>query len=174
MQQLVRQFKIAVCQTRVARDKATTLGFVREALAEAASNGAKISVLGETFNCFYSKQHCTEAAENLGDANAPTLKMLQEEARKHSMYIFGTIPEVTDSNQLYNTLLAIGRDGELIAKYRKMHLFDIDIPGKITYKESDTFSAGNEFVVVETEFCKIGLGICYDLRFTELAGILTK
>jgi omega-amidase len=52
----------------------------------------------------------------------------------------------------------------LIAKYRKSHLFDIDIPGRITYKESDTFSAGDKMVVFNTEYGRIGLGICYDVR----------
>lgn len=59
------------------------------------------------------------------------------------MYILGSIPESTNENNLYNTCLVVNKEGELVHKYRKMHLFDIDIPGKITYKESDTFSAGN-------------------------------
>lgn len=52
----------------------------------------------------------------------------------------------------------------MVAKYRKTHLFDIDIPGKITYKESETFTAGNSFEVFNTEFGVFGLGICYDIR----------
>lgn len=52
----------------------------------------------------------------------------------------------------------------MIAKYRKSHLFDIDIPGKITYKESETFTQGDDIVVFDTEYGKIGLGICYDVR----------
>jgi omega-amidase len=56
----------------------------------------------------------------------------------------------------------------------KIHLFDIDIPGKITYKESDTFTAGKKICVFDTEFCKIGLGICYDLRFAELGLLMSQ
>ena len=56
----------------------------------------------------------------------------------------------------------------MIAKFRKLHLFDIDIKGKITYKESETFSSGNEICVFDTKYIKIGLGICYDIRFPEL------
>ena len=55
-----------------------------------------------------------------------------------------------------------------------MHLFDINIPGKITYKESSTFTAGNQICVVDTEYCKIGIGICYDLRFSEQALLMAK
>ena len=55
-------------------------------------------------------------------------------------------------------------NGSLIAKYRKTHLFDIDIPGKITYKESDTFAAGQDYCVFDTPFARFGMGICYDIR----------
>ena len=62
----------------------------------------------------------------------------------------------------------------MIAKFRKLHLFDIDIPGKATYKESDTFGAGNKIVTFDTEYCKFGLGICYDVRFPELGILMAK
>lgn len=55
-----------------------------------------------------------------------------------------------------------------------MHLFDIDIPGRFTYKESDTFDSGDNITVVDTKFCKIGLGVCYDMRFPELALCMAK
>ncbi len=60
------------------------------------------------------------------------------------------------------------------AQMDKIHLFDIDIPGKITYKESDTFEPGKKICVFDTEFCKIGLGICYDLRFAELGLLMAQ
>ena len=86
----------------------------------------------------------------------------------------GSIPEKNDQNQLFNTGIYIDSCGNLLKKYQKMHLFDIDIPGKITYKESDTFSRGGEIVVIDTEFCKIGFGICYDIRFMEQAALMQR
>ena len=88
--------------------------------------------------------------------------------------IVGSIPEcISNSNKLYNTAIAIGKNGEFLAKHRKLHLFDIDIPGKFTYKESDTFEAGKNVTVFDTDFGKIGLAICYDIRFAEL-GLLMR
>ncbi len=81
--------------------------------------------------------------------------------------MIGSIPE-KDDEKFFNTAFCIDKKGEMIAKFRKLHLFDIDIKGKITYKESETFSSGNEICVFNTEYIKIGLGICYDLRFPEL------
>lgn len=80
----------------------------------------------------------------------------------------GTIPEVED-NKLYNTCTVWNPQGKLVAKYRKMHLFDIDIPGGITFKESEVLAAGNELATFEIDNIKVGLGICYDIRFEELA-----
>jgi omega-amidase len=62
----------------------------------------------------------------------------------------------------------------LIAKYRKIHLFDVDIPNKITFKESDVLSGGDQLVTFDTDWCKVGLGICYDVRFFELAELYRK
>lgn len=80
----------------------------------------------------------------------------------------GTFPE-RDGDKLYNTCTVWNPTGDLIAKYRKMHLFDIDIPGGITFKESDILSGGNQLETFDIDGIKIGLGICYDLRFEELA-----
>lgn len=86
--------------------------------------------------------------------------------------IIGSIPEKS-GDKMYNTAICFN-NGQLLATYRKTHLFDIDIPGKITYKESLTFSAGNNYTIVETEYGKFGIGICYDIRFPELAQVMRE
>lgn len=65
-------------------------------------------------------------------------------------------------------------DGEILAKHRKVHLFDIDVPGRITFKESDTLSPGQTVTVVDTPYGRIGIGICYDIRFPEVSQECTQ
>ncbi|PKS07833.1 hypothetical protein jhhlp_006441 [Lomentospora prolificans] len=83
----------------------------------------------------------------------------------------GSIPEVEpETKKLYNTSLIFGPKGDLLATHRKVHLFDIDIPGRITFRESDVLSPGNSLTVVDLpEYGKISVCICYDVRFPELA-----
>lgn len=90
--------------------------------------------------------------------------------------IGGSIPEfVPDTKKYYNTSLVFSPAGKLIATHRKTHLFDIDIPGKITIRESDVLSPGNKVTVFDLpEYGKIGLAICYDVRFPELATIASR
>ena len=84
--------------------------------------------------------------------------------------IGGTIPERSlEDNKLYNTCTVWSPEGSLLATYRKIHLFDIDIPGGITFKESDVLSAGNSLAVFTIGGRKVGIGICYDMRFSELS-----
>lgn len=94
-------------------------------------------------------------------------------AKKNGVYIVGgSISEVTDDGSYYNTSLVFDPNGEIINEYRKIHLFDIDIPGKIRSKESETFKPGNKISTFQTKFGTMGLAICYDIRFPELSAIL--
>jgi omega-amidase len=86
----------------------------------------------------------------------------------------GSIPERDAAGKIYNTCVVYGPDGELLAKHRKMHLFDIDIPGKITFRESDTLTAGEDLTTFDTPYGKCGIGICYDIRFPYLAMLLRQ
>mmetsp|Transcript_12252 Transcript_12252/g.10555 ORF Transcript_12252/g.10555 Transcript_12252/m.10555 type:complete len:133 (+) Transcript_12252:159-557(+) len=100
--------------------------------------------------------------------------MLQETAKKNNIYLVGgTIPE-KEGDFIYNTSLVFDRTGQVIGKHRKVHLFDIDIPGKITFKESEYLKPGNQITIVDTEYGKIGIAICYDMRFPELALLMSK
>lgn len=86
----------------------------------------------------------------------------------------GSIPERDADNRIYNTCTVYNPQGTLIAKHRKVHLFDIDVPGKITFKESDSLTRGDAPTVFETPWGTIGLGICYDIRFPEYAILLRR
>ena len=99
--------------------------------------------------------------------------MLVETARECGIYLVGgSIPERGADGKVYNTCVVVDPAGEILCKHRKMHLFDIDVPGKITFKESDTLSAGDAFTTFETPYGRIGVGICYDLRFPEQSMIM--
>lgn len=161
------RFKLALIQLKVGRDKkenvSRALQFVRTAACE---KKAKVVSLPECFNSPYGTQYFAQYAENIP---GPTTDALSAAAKEHQIYLIGgSIPEVSD-NKLYNTAIVFGPDGKLIAKHRKVHLFDIDIPGKITFQESAVLSSGDTFCTFDTEFCKIGVAICYDIRFAEMA-----
>lgn len=93
------------------------------------------------------------------------------------MYIIGgSVPEIDVEGKVFNTSMSISPKGDLIAKHRKAHLFDIDVPGGICFKESDVLSPGNSATAFDAPSlgCKIGVSICYDVRFPELAMVQSR
>ena len=159
-------FKIAICQMNVINNKQDNISCALSNIHEAAKNKADIVVLPEMFNCPYENSQFTQYAEAREDS--PTLKALSGCARDLGVYIVGgSIPEFDDGN-IYNTSFVFNRMGDIIARHRKVHLFNIDVPGGITFRESDILNAGGEVTVFETEYGKIGLAICFDIRFPEL------
>ena len=139
---------------------------------ESVSKNADFIVLPEMFNCPYSNDKFIEYGEE--EKNSYTLNKISLLAKKNNVYILaGSIPE-KDNGKLYNTSYLFDKEGNIIAKHRKMHLFDIDVKGKITFKESDVLTAGDSFTIAETDFGKIGIGICYDIRFPELARVMVE
>ncbi|XP_058080145.1 omega-amidase, chloroplastic isoform X2 [Magnolia sinica] len=167
----ISKFKIALCQLSVTADKERNIAHARKAIEEAAEKGAQLVVLPEIWNSPYSNDSFPVYAEDIdagGDAS-PSSSMLSEVACSRRITIVGgSIPE-RSGDRLYNTCCVFGTDGKLKAKHRKIHLFDIDIPGKITFIESKTLTAGENPTIVDTEVGRIGIGICYDIRFQELA-----
>jgi len=158
--------KIAVLQLAVSKDKQVNNLNAKNKIIQASLSGVDLVVLPEMFNTTYNPYKFEEFSEPEG---GPTYKMLRELAKERNIYIVGgSIPESFEG-KLYNTSYVFNRSGECIAKYRKNHLFDIDIQGGQKFKESATLSAGNEIAVFETEFGKIGVMICFDVRFAEFA-----
>lgn len=167
----VTKFKIALLQLSVTADKERNIAHARKAIGEAAGKGAELVLLPEIWNSPYSNDSFPVYAEDIeagGDA-ASSYSMLSEAAGTLQITIIGgSIPE-RSGDCLYNTCCIFGKDGTLKGKHRKLHLFDIDIPGKITFKESKTLTAGQHPTIVDTDVGRIGIGICYDIRFQELA-----
>jgi predicted amidohydrolase len=161
-----RKFKIALCQLQVEEEKGSNLAKAARMIIKAANGGAKIVSLPEIWNTPYYPKRMVEAGE---PENGKTVAFLSELARGEGVYLIGgSIPEV-EGDKLYNTAFVFNPKGEVIAKNRKTHLFDIDIPGVASFKESDTFTPGDGPTVFDTpEYGKIGLAICFDLRFAEM------
>lgn len=165
------KFKLALVQLLVSPVKSENLNRASELIKQAAQQGAQVVALPECFNSPYGTRFFPEYAEKIPGQST---QMLSEVAKECGIYLIGgSIPE-EDSGKLYNTCTVFGPDGALLIKHRKIHLFDIDVPGKIRFQESETLSPGDSLSVIDTPFCKIGVGICYDIRFAELAQLYTK
>lgn len=166
------KIKLALCQMNVVDNKKENIERAHSMIKESVSKNADFIILPEMFNCPYSNDKFIEYGEK--ENNSPTLNEISELAKTNKVYILaGSIPE-REENKLYNTSYLFDKQGNVIAKHRKMHLFDIDVKGKVTFKESDVLTAGNKVTVAETEFGKIGIGICYDIRFPELGRIMVE
>ncbi len=158
-------FQLALCQMKVAMDKARNLATAGSMIREAAEKGARAVALPEMFNCPYSNKYFREYAE--GD-NGETVNFLSSLAKELKIYLIGgSIPELSN-DCVYNTSYSFDRDGGIIGKHRKLHLFDIDVRGGIRFMESETLTPGETLTILNTEYCKIGVAICYDVRFPEL------
>ena len=129
------KIKLALCQMNVIDNKAANIKKASLMIEESVKNNADFIVLPEMFNCPYSNDKFIEYSEE--EQDSPTLNKISALAKKNEVYILaGSIPE-RESDRLYNTSYLFNRKGEIIAKHRKMHLFDIDIEDQITFKESD-------------------------------------
>ncbi|CAA0814590.1 Omega-amidase-chloroplastic [Striga hermonthica] len=166
----LNKFKIGLCQISVTADKRSNIDKACSMIESASKQGANLVVLPEMWNCPYSTEYFERFAENFEDEiNAPTYKMLSRIASREGLTIIGgSIPEWC-GGRLHNTCCVFGPNGKLLAKHRKIHMFDVDIPGDISFKESDIFLAGAEPTIVDTDVGRIGIGICHDIRFPELA-----
>ena len=164
--------KLALCQMNVIDDKEANLKKAGSMIADSVDNNADFIVLPEMFNCPYSNDKFVEYGESEDDSL--TLNAISSLAKEHETYILaGSVPE-RDDDKLYNTSYLFDKNGSIMAKHRKMHLFDIDVKDRITFKESNVLTAGDGFTIADTDFGRIGIGICYDVRFVELARIMAE
>mmetsp|Transcript_62382 Transcript_62382/g.103762 ORF Transcript_62382/g.103762 Transcript_62382/m.103762 type:complete len:337 (+) Transcript_62382:85-1095(+) len=174
-----RQVKLGLCQIHVVDNKAENLKVAETAVREAVQEGAKIVSLPEIFNGPYAvnkfgpyAEEIPESAASIDGKSSPSIALMSSLAKELRIYLIGgSIAEKDAQGKLYNTAVVFGPDGTILTKHRKMHLFDIDIPGKITFKESETLTSGNAPTLFDTPYGRIGVGICYDIRFPQLASL---
>jgi len=186
-----KPFNLALIQLgNVTANKAVNLKHARDMILKAGdSNGGSkpkpdVIVLPECFNSPYGVVHFPLYAETIAytpgehydvaKSESESVKMLSAAAQETGVWLIGgSIPEKADG-KVYNTCTVYSPRGDLIAMHRKVHLFDIDIPGKIQFKESETLTGGTTLNFFDTDFARIGLGICYDVRFPEMAMIAAR
>jgi predicted amidohydrolase len=159
-------FLAACLQMRAGPDVPANLDRVEALAQRAAGAGAALVATPENTTFLGPSDQKVAIAESIEGRSHQRLANLARQLRIH--LLVGSVAERLDAERCYNTSLLYGPDGRLIALYRKIHLFDVDIPGGATFRESATIAAGTEVVVARTALGAIGLSICYDLRFPEL------
>ena len=160
-------FLVAAAQMTSTADRSRNLDTAVRLVNEAADQGARLVGLPENFVYMGPEEGRLSGAETL---EGPTLSALRELARRRGLFIVaGSIAErVSDPRKTANTSALIADDGAIVAAYRKIHLFDVQIPDGARYAESEVVVPGDMAIVAPTALGRIGLTICYDLRFPEL------
>ena len=158
--------RVAVCQLNSRQEPEHNLAVARRLLEEAAARGADLAVLPEYVDYLGPSSGLPKPQATDGEFStffATAAAELEMSVVAGSFHEQGPDPDHT-----YNTSLVFDRTGRLVATYRKIHLYDVEIPGRVSYLESEGVAPGSEPVVVEIEGVRVGLSICYDLRFPEL------
>lgn len=159
----------AVIQMQSAGDLSANQVRAQQLIAQAAAQGARFVALPEYFLGLGPPAAMVAQAQDL---DGPLVQAFREQARQLSLYLLlGTIPERSpEPGKIYNTALLLGPRGDLLAAYRKIHLYDVDLPGRVTFQESAYVLPGRDPVAaaLPEDPWTVGLAICYDLRFPEL------
>ncbi len=159
---------IAAVQINGSSDIERNLSTTERLVREAANCGATFIATPEATTYLGPHDRKIQLAEPL---DGPTNQRLSRLAQELGITLLvGSVAERKDDTQAYNTSVLFGPDGRLLASYRKMHLFDVDLSatGGVCFRESNTTGRGDELVVVDTAVGKVGLSICFDLRFPEM------
>ncbi|HBQ26058.1 MAG TPA: carbon-nitrogen hydrolase [Syntrophomonas sp.] len=163
----MHNIKIGVIQMSVTDDKDANLKKAKAMIIEACQQGAQLVVLPEVFNSPYQTELFPNYAEPYP---GETTRLLSSLAAKHEVLLVGgSIIEKDADGQLYNSSFVFDEKGQLLGRHRKVHLFDINLPDKITFRESDTLNSGNSITVIRHQRLCFSIMICYDFRFPELA-----
>ena len=159
--------RISLVQMNAGTDKAANIASARELVAEAAEERPDLVVLPEYWAFFSNEREALHAsAETFPDG--PAYRAMREMAKEHGVTLHGgSIAERRDG-AVHNTTAVFGPDGAEIARYRKMHLFDVDLPDGTQVRESDLIARGSDVVTYACAGRTVGCSICYDLRFPEL------
>ncbi|MDP1634447.1 MAG: carbon-nitrogen hydrolase family protein [Gallionellaceae bacterium] len=160
-------FKVAAVQMASGPNVEGNLSEARRLVANAVEQGAKLVVLPEFFAIMgMNEQDKVKVCEKPGEG--PIQRFMSETARRHKIWLIGSLPlAATSPDKVRNSCLVYDETGALVARYDKIHLFNLTL-GNESYNEAQTIEAGDQVVVVDSPFGRIGLAVCYDLRFPEI------
>src|SRR3970040_864787 len=160
-------FKVAAIQMASGPNIEGNLSEARRLVARAAEQGAKLVVLPEFFAIMgMNEQDKVKVREQAGQG--PIQQFMSETARRHKIWLMGSLPLAANAaDKVRNNLLVFDETGAQVARYDKIHLFNLTL-GNESYNEAQTIEPGDKVVVVDSPFGRIGLAVCYDLRFPEL------
>lgn len=168
----MEKIKIAAIQMPTVADKMENVRTVKAYLEKIKDENPDFVILPEMFCCPYQTENFPIYAEEEG---GPIWQQLSAYAKQYGVYLIGgSMPEKDAEGNVYNTCYVFDREGKQIGKHRKVHLFDIDVKGGQTFKESDTLTAGDSDTVFDTEFGKMGVMLCFDIRFPELSRMMVN
>ncbi len=166
----------AILQLNVTDDPVANLAVTQEMFRKAVADGAQFILTPEVTNCIStSRKHQQEVLQF--EADDITLAALRAEAKAAGVWLLiGSLGLKTDDadQRFANRSFMIGPDGEIVAKYDKIHMFDVQISETETWRESEGYRPGDRAVLARTDFAKIGMSICYDVRFSHLYRALAK
>lgn len=157
--------RIGLAQMQVCGVKEENLKTAAKTVKTLAKQGAEVVVLPEMFCCAYENSAFVREQETEG---GPVTRALSEMAKENRVILVGGSMPESEKGKIYNTSFVYNQTGERIARHRKAHLFDINVPNGQVFCESDTFTAGDSATVFETPLGTFGLCICFDMRFPEL------
>jgi len=158
--------RVSICQMMAGPDKQANIATAISLLEEAARQGGQVAVLPECMDYMGPEEGVFANAEEIG---GPFCQALAATAAALNLWIVGGTIRIRDAgNRVSNTLIVYGPTGRREATYRKLHTFDVSLPGEFEFIESRTVRPGDEIVVAEVNGVSSGLSICYDLRFPEL------
>ena len=158
---------VAVIQLSSDADVARNVEVASELVREAASRGATYVQVPEYFNYLGPARGFSDASEPVPGPTTTHFARLAASLGV-AVHLGSMLERSSDAAKPFNTSVVIDEHGDVVATYRKAHLFDVDVPGQITHRESDVIAAGDELVVVDVAGVCLGLSICFDLRFAEL------
>lgn len=161
---------LGLIQMKVSAEVSDNLSRANAWVKQVAGEGAQVVVLPEMFACPYQTHLFIDYAEPAG---GPIYSALSQMAKDHGVYLVGgSFPELDEAGHIFNTCFVFDPEGKAIARHRKVHLFDIQIKGGQHFKESDVLSAGSDLCLFDTPYGRIGVMICFDIRFAEWSRLL--
>ena len=167
------ELRVACIQNTASRDIRANVDWVCARIDEAAAGGAEFIALAETVGLIEPVNQQIPAA-TFGEADDIGLAAFRERAARHGVVVLVGSQLIEEGGRIFNRSFLLDRDGSIRARYDKLHMFDIELRNGEAYRESDAIAPGERAVIVETGFGRVGLSICYDLRFGALYRALAQ